>query len=227
MEYGQFCPIAKASEILGEKWTILIVREILSGGSRFSDLQRGLGRISPTLLSRRLDSLEAAGLVIKKKIQGQKGHAYFPSESCKELLPIILAVGEWGLRWARTNLTSKDYDVVLLVLYLERSIVPDALPRAETVIRFRFTDMSAQSSWWMVVDGGAIETCDNDPGKDVDVFITTTVKTMADIWLGLKTYRKAIADEEMSIVGPGALVNSVSSWMTHGPYGELPSAADI
>src|SRR5210317_398916 len=99
MEYGQFCPIAKASEIIGEKWTVLIVRELLMGGTRFSELQRGLGLISPTLLSKRLDSLVEYGLVLKKKIPGQKGYEYLATESCKELLPVIRSLGDWGMRW--------------------------------------------------------------------------------------------------------------------------------
>ena len=94
MEYGQFCPIAKATEILGEKWTVLIIRELLMGGSHFNELQRGLSRISPTMLSRRLDSLSEHGLVVKKRIPGQKGFEYFPTESCQELLPIIRTIGD-------------------------------------------------------------------------------------------------------------------------------------
>ncbi|MCB1803649.1 MAG: helix-turn-helix transcriptional regulator, partial [Candidatus Competibacteraceae bacterium] len=113
MEYGQFCPIAKATEIIGEKWTLLIIRELLMGGSRFNELQRGLALISPTILSRRLDSLSEHGLVLKKKIPGQRGFEYFPTESCQELLPIIRSLGDWGMRWARSNLTEKDYDVEL------------------------------------------------------------------------------------------------------------------
>lgn len=95
MECGQFCPIAKATEILGEKWTILIVRELIMGGRRFNELQRGMNLISPTLLSKRLDSLEQHGLVLKKKIPGQKGYESFPTECCQELLPIIRSMGEW------------------------------------------------------------------------------------------------------------------------------------
>ena len=119
MEYGQFCPIAKATEILGEKWTLLIVRELLMGGRRYSELQRGLGQISPTMLSKRLDSLERYGLVLKKKIPNQKGYEYLPTRSCSELLPIIKSLGDWGMRWAQSNLTEKDYDVELLMLYLQ------------------------------------------------------------------------------------------------------------
>lgn len=125
MEYGQFCPIAKATEIVGEKWTLLIIRELLMGGSRFSELQRGLSLISPTILSKRLDGLIDHGLVMKKRIPGQRGYEYFPTKSCKELLPIVRSLGEWGMSWARSNLSERDYDVELLMLYLKRSIVPE------------------------------------------------------------------------------------------------------
>ena len=142
MEYGQFCPVAKATEIIGEKWTVLIIREALMGSTRYSEFQRGLSLISPTLLAKRLDSLVNHGLLMKKKIRGQRGYEYFPTTSCKELLPIVRSLGDWGMRWARSNLTEKDYDVELLMLYLQRSIVPEKLLGNETVIRFRFTDIS-------------------------------------------------------------------------------------
>jgi len=145
MEYGQFCPISKAAEILGEKWTILIIRELIMGATRFNELQRGLTLISPSLLSKRLDTLAEQGLVLKKKIPGQKGYEYFATESCQELMPIIVGMGEWGMRWARSSLTEKDYDVELLMLYLKRSIVPEKLVATETVIRFKFTDI--KTTW--------------------------------------------------------------------------------
>src|SRR5512135_3171335 len=111
MEYGQFCPVAKASEIIGEKWTILIIRELLMGGSRFNELQRGLAQMSPTILSRRLESLIDYGLVVKKRLPGQRGFQYLPTESCRELLPVIRSLADWGMCWARSNLREQDYDV--------------------------------------------------------------------------------------------------------------------
>ncbi len=122
MEFGQFCPIAKANEILGEKWTPLIVREILMGSRRFRQLQRGLGSISPTILSKRLLSLEAQSLIYRKGIQGQSGFEYHPTQSCKEMLPILLALGSWSMRWTRANLQEGGYDVELLMVSLERSV---------------------------------------------------------------------------------------------------------
>ncbi|MBC8240496.1 MAG: transcriptional regulator [Alphaproteobacteria bacterium] len=227
MQYGQFCPIAKASEIVGEKWTILIIREVLMGGTRFSDIQRGLGSISPTLLSRRLVDLESRGMLIKKKIQGQRGYEYLATESCKELLPILLSLGNWGMRWARSNLTAKDYDVDLLMLYLQRSLVPDKLPGNETVIRFAFTDMTEKANWWLVVKNGEVDTCDNDPGRDVDIYLTTSVKTMVDIWTNGTTYRKAVAADDLSIIGPLALTNNITNWMNNSIFSDLPSAHEI
>jgi DNA-binding HxlR family transcriptional regulator len=227
MDYGQFCPISKAVEILGDKWTLLIVRELLMGGRRYSELQRGLSQISPTILSKRLDSLSRNGLVLKKKIPNQKGYEYFPTKSCSELLPIIMSLGEWGMRWAKSNLTEKDYDVELLMLYLQRSVNPENLVGDETVIRFKFTDIKEYPDWWMVVEDNKVDLCTNDPGKDVDVYFTTTVKTMVDVWMGWSTYRKAIAQDELKLVGPKALINNVSAWMEDSIYADAAPASSI
>ncbi|WP_298563114.1 helix-turn-helix domain-containing protein [uncultured Aliiroseovarius sp.] len=213
MEYGQFCPIAKASEIIGEKWTLLIIRELLMGSRRFSELQRGLGTISPTLLTRRLLHLEDHGLIMKRRIAGQKGFEYLPTESCRGLLPILLSIGDWGMHWARSNLTSKDYDVGLLITNLQRSILPEKLPTGEIVIHFKFSDVEERSTWWLIVQSGVVDICDRDPGKDVDIYFTTTVKTMVDVWMGDSSYHRAITAEEMTIIGPSSLTRNVSNWM--------------
>ena len=227
MDYGQFCPIAKATEIIGEKWTILIIRELLMGGSRFNELQRGLSQISPTLLSKRLESLTQSGLVLKKRIPGQKGFEYLPTKSCLELLPIIRTLGDWGMRWARSNLTEKDYDVELLMVYLKRSIDPGKLVGKENVIRFKFTDIKKYPNWWLVVMGEEIDICIKDPGKDIDVYFTTSVKTMADIWMGDNNYRKAQREGTLKIVGNTALTQNITSWISNSIFKDIPSAKEI
>lgn len=227
MEYGQFCPVAKASEIIGEKWTLLIIRELLMGGCRFNELQRGLSHLSPTLLSKRLQSLDEHGLLIKKRINGQRGYEYYPTEACQQLLPIIKSLGDWGMSWARNNLTEKDYDVELLMLYLKRSIVVDKLPGNETIIKFHFTDVSEYPNWWLVANNEEVDLCVKDPGKEVDVYFTTTVKTMVDIWMGDSSYKLAIKQQELLIVGYKALTNNVSSWMNNSVFTDLPSAKQI
>jgi DNA-binding HxlR family transcriptional regulator len=227
VEYGQFCPVAKATEILGEKWTLLIIRELLMGGTRFNVLQRGLSLISPTILTKRLNSLETQGLVVKKKIPGQRGYEYFPTASCKELLPIIKQIGDWGMRWARKNLTETDYDVELLMLYLQRSILPENLIGSETVVRFKFTDIEDLADWWLLVKERDVDICTSDPGKDVDVYFTTSVRAMAGIWMGDTTYRKAIAQGELKIVGPKALTRNITTWMANSIFSDIPSANEI
>ncbi|MCB1762551.1 MAG: transcriptional regulator [Gammaproteobacteria bacterium] len=227
MEYGQFCPIAKANEILGERWTLLIIRELLMGGRRYNELQRGLSQISPTMLSKRLDSLEQHGLVLKKRIPNQKGYEYFPTHSCNELLPVIKSLGEWGMRWARSNLTERDYDVELLMLYLKRSVNPEHLVGDETVIRFKFTDIKEYPDLWMVVTASDIDVCVNDPGKNVDVYITTTVVTMAEVWMGQINYRKAVAGNRLTVVGPKALTADLSSWMANSVFADIAPASEI
>ncbi|MDH5446579.1 MAG: winged helix-turn-helix transcriptional regulator [Gammaproteobacteria bacterium] len=227
MEYGQFCPIAKASEVIGEKWTILIIRELLIGATRFNELQRALSLISPTLLSKRLDSLELDGLIVKKKIQGQKGYEYFPTQSCHELMPTILSIGEWGMKWTISNLTHKDYDVELLMLYLMRSIQPQNLPGNNTVIRFKFTNVETFPEWWILVDKDNVDFCTHDPGKDVDIYFTSTIETLTEIWMGRGSYKKAVREGDLKLVGDTNLTNNVTSWMANSVFAGLPAASEI
>jgi DNA-binding HxlR family transcriptional regulator len=213
MNYGQFCPISKATEILGERWTFLIVRELLMGGRRFSELQRGLGDISPALLTARLKSFEAEGLVVRRRIKGQRGYEYHPTIACEELRPIIIALGEWGLCWARNTLATDYLDVEMLMLYLERSIDPSQLPGDETVIQFKFNDVPGQRDWWLLIRGGKVDVCITSPGRDVDVFFSTTARTMSSVWMGERSYRDAVLSGDLIIEGDLALTRRISSWL--------------
>ncbi len=214
MNYGQFCPIAKATEILGERWTILILRELLMGGRRFNELQRGLGDISPALLTSRLKSLEEQGLVARRRISGGRGFEYSPMPACDAFLPVILAIGEWGLCWTRDMLVDADFDIEFLLYYLERSVDPEKLPGVETVIQFRFTDVAAdQRNWWLLVDGPMVDVCLTPPARDVDVYFTTTVRTMHDVWMGDRSYRDAVNSGDLIIEGDSSLTRNVSSWI--------------
>ena len=225
--YGQFCPIAKAMEVLGEKWTLLIVRELLLGGHRFNELQRGLTHISPTLLTKRLQSLEEEGLVVKRKIHGQRGYEYYPTESCKELMPVMEQVGHWGMRWARDSMTGDDFDLELLMLYMQRSIAPDKLPGRETVIRFHFTDVEDFQTWWLVVEDGEVDVCIHDPGKEVDVYLNVGLRTMCELWMGDVSYKRALAEEKLQVVGPPALTRNISSWITPSIFAGTAPARQI
>ena len=227
MEYGQFCPVAKALEVLGERWTLLIVRELLMGGSRFNELQRGLNLISPTILTKRLNDLTDAGVVLRKKIPSQKGYEYFLTEMGKELMPVVQSIGNWGMRWARGKMDDSDLDLELLMLYLQRSIQPDKLPGNETVIRFKFTDMKKFNEWWLVASDSGVDVCVRDPGKDVDIYFTTDLRTMIQLWMGDVPYKTTINDGRLKLVGPSALTRDINSWLAHSVFAGIPPATAI
>lgn len=226
MGYNQFCPIAKGMEVLGERWTLLIVRELLMGSTRFNSFQRGLPGLSPSLLTKRLGVMEEQGLVYKKRIPGQRGFEYFPTQACKELFPVIEQIGIWGMQWARQQMSEDDFDPGLLMLYLERSVQPDQLPGSETVIRFNFNDVSDFANWWIVVTGDEVDVCVRDPGKDVDVYFNVCVRVMCELWMGDTSYKRAIADGKLKLVGPPALTGNVSKWLKPSIFaGSQPASA--
>lgn len=222
MNYNQFCPISKSAEILGERWTILILREILMGARRFNTLQRGLGDVSPALLTKRLKQLEEQNMVIRRKIPGQKGFEYYPTEACEALLPVLFALGEWGIIWAKNTILDQDFDAEFLMLYLERSIDRDKIKGRETVIKFRFTDLTEQRDWWLMVKPDAAEVCLKDPGRDIDVYFNCTVRTLSEIWMGDRTYRDAMQNGDLILDGDPALMRNVSAWLRPSVFAESP-----
>lgn len=226
MGYNQFCPIAKGMEVLGEKWTLLIVRELLMGACRFNEFQKGLPSLSPTLLTKRLVVMEEGGLIYKKRIPGQRGHEYFPTQACRELFPVIEQIGIWGMHWARHQMNEDDFDLGLLMTYLERSVQPDKLPGNETVIRFNFNDVKDYANWWIVVTGNSVDVCVHDPGKEVDVYFNVCVRVMCELWMGDITYRRAISEGKLKLVGPPALIRDVSNWLKPSIFaGSQPASA--
>lgn len=227
MEYGQFCPVSKAMELLGEKWTMLILREMHMGATRFSELQRGLTLISPTVLTKRLNDLCDAELILRKKITGQRGYEYFLTQAGKETLPMLKLVGEWGMRWARGNMDDSELDVSLLMLYLQRSIKPEALPGNESVIKFVFTDQQVLSDWWVMVNNGDVEICVDNPGREVDVYFTTDLRTMVECWMGDRTYTSAISEKRLTLVGPKALTRNIKHWLADSLFAGIPPAKEI
>lgn len=235
MNYGQFCPISKATEILGERWTFLIIRELLMGARRFSELQRGLGDISPALLAARLRSFEAEGLLVRRRINGQRGYEYYPTLACEELRPIIIALGEWGMCWARNTLATDYLDVEMLILYLERSIDPSQLPGRETVIQFKFNDLPEQRDWWLLVRDDKVDVCITEPGRDVDVFFSTTARTMSEVWMDVRSYREAVLSGDLIIEGDPVLTRRISSWLRpsifansrRGPVSDVRSPSEM
>jgi DNA-binding HxlR family transcriptional regulator len=212
-EYGQFCPVSKAVEVLGEKWTLLIIRELLQGATRFSQIQRGLARISPTLLNKRLESLQNNGILVRRRIAEQRGYEYQLTEAGRELYPIILQTAEWGMRWARGQMADDELDVDLLMSDIQRRISTDKLPGGQTVIKFNFTDLDDFGTWWIKVKDGDVDLCTENPGTEVDVHFTSDLRTLTEVWMGDLSISKARSSGKLKIVAPSAWLKNIGSWL--------------
>lgn len=212
-EYGQFCPVAKASDIIGERWTVLILRELLLGTTRYNDFQRALSRISPTLLSKRLKMLEEKGLVIRKRPPGGKSYEYHLTACGRELEPLIEHLAVWGMRWARGQMTDTELDVEFLMWDLQRRLQTDRLPDGETVLCFEFDELERFRTWWLVAGQGQVDLCSEDPGKEVDLYINTTVRDLALVWRGDVPMAEALRSRSVSTHGNVHLVRTIQDWL--------------
>ena len=212
IQYSQFCPVSKTAEVLGEKWTLLIVRELVLGATRFSKIQRAVPRISPTVLNKRLAELQEHGVIVRKRIPEQRGFEYQLTESGRELFPLILQMAQWGMRWTRSTMSDEDLDVELLMSDIQRRIDPSKLPGGRTMLKFVYTDLTKFSEWWLKISGGNVELCLEDPGDEVDVYFTSTLRIMTEVWMGDLPLKQARDDGRLKIVGSATLLRSLRSW---------------
>ena len=170
--YEQFCPVAMAAEVLGARWTIVLLRELLAGSTRFNDLRRGVPRMSPALLSKRLKDLEGAGIVRRTPAGADPDlFEYRLTEAGRDLKPVIEAVGAWGHRWIETEASLEKLDPSLLMWDMRRNIDPRPMPRRRNTIQVIFTDLpDVRRNWWLIVQPGEdVDLCSVDPGFDVDL----------------------------------------------------------
>lgn len=218
--YGQFCPVAKAMELLDERWTFLVVRELMNGSRHFNDLRRGLPRMSPALLSKRLRTLERAG-VVERWEEGNRV-SYQLSRAGKELEPIVEALGSWGIRWV-PEIGDEDLDPHLLMWDIHRNIAVGALPEGRTVLQFEFTDVPPTSSqWWIVVSAQGIDVCDEDPGFDVRVAVETGLRTLTLVWRGDLTWAAALRSGKLELHGASPARRALPGWLKLSPLASVP-----
>ena len=217
--YKQFCPLAMAAEVLCTRWTMLVLRELVAGSTRFYDLRRGVPRMSPTLLSQRLKDLEAAGIVERNEVKSEKGvFEYHLTEAGKELSPVVEAMGFWGQRWIETKQSLKNLDPSLLMWDMRRNLNPSPLPNGRTVIQFLYRELPASKrSWWLVVEkDGEVDLCWSDPGFEVDLYVSTDLRTMTAIWMGLTTVAKE--REKIEMTGDQDIANKTQTWLGLSPF---------
>lgn len=218
--YGQFCPVAKAMEVLDERWTLLVVRELLAGSTRFNELRRGNPKMSPTLLSKRLRTLERAGIVRRT---GSEGHArYHLTPAGEELRPIVEALGAWGTRWVG-GLGDADLDPHLLLWDMRRTIRVEAWPRERTVVAVRLSDVAPRvGRWWIVVHDGQVDVCDYDPGFDTAAVVDTALRTLTRLWRGDVSWAQALRTGEVLLVGAAHVRRQVPLWLGQSVFAEVP-----
>jgi DNA-binding HxlR family transcriptional regulator len=221
--YYQFCPVAKAMELLDERWTMLIVRELVTGSQHFNDLRRGVPRMSPTLLSKRLHQLVRAG-IINRQADGTQVR-YVLTEAGQELLPVVEALGTWGVRWMG-ELGDEDLDPKLLLWDMHRNIDHRAVPAGRTVVQFAFPDVPAKTrNWWLVITPEQADVCDADPGYPVAVTVTASLRQMVLLWRGDLNWPEALSSGAIQLSGPQALRRALPRWFKLSAFAVVPRPA--
>lgn len=219
--YNQFCPVAMAAEVLCTRWTVIVLRELMAGSTRFNALRRGLPRMSPALLSKRLKDLEAAGIVKRSKAAGEPGaYDYALTPAGKELKPVVEAIGVWGHRWVQTESSLDNLDPNLLMWDMRRNISVDPMPRRRSTIQVILSDQpDSKRNWWLIVQPGQeTDLCSVDPGFDVDLFLVASLRTMTEIWMGYTTVARAKADDKLVVTGDAQLAANLQAWLGLSPF---------
>jgi DNA-binding HxlR family transcriptional regulator len=218
--YGQFCTVARGAEILCERWTPLVVRELLCGSRRFNDLHRGVPRMSTSLLARRLLTLESAG-VVKRTAVG-KVWEYSLTEAGEELRPIVMALGHWGARWIGSRMRDDELDAGFLMWDIRRFVHLDEFEPRPVVIHFQLPDArQGERSWWLVVEHGVADLCRDDPGRDVTLVVLASLRALTEIWSGDLTPAEALASGAVRVEGDRA--DAQRLWRMLGTSAFAPS----
>lgn len=223
--YGQFCPVAKAMELLDERWTMLVIRELMVGSRHFNALRRGLPRMSPALLSKRLQTLVRAGVI--DRWQDGNRVTYQLTPAGEELQPLIEALGTWGIRWI-PELGEADLDPHLLLWDIHRNIDTEAVPDGRTVIGFRFTDVAPPAHcWWLVITTDGVDVCDQDPGFPVLVTVTADLQTLTKVWRGDVTWSESLRSGDLVVDGQPSGRRALPRWLKLSSFASVPRPVTI
>jgi DNA-binding HxlR family transcriptional regulator len=221
--YGQFCPVAKAAEIFAERWTPLILRELLCGSHRFGELEHGLPRISRSLLAQRLRFLESAGLVERRTSPDLRSPEYHLTAAGRDLYDVVIRLGEWSHRWFNPLLGDDALDLQLLVWDIHRCLHSDRLPNRRVVVEFDFS--GAQTGrYWLLLEPGAPSVCWDPPGFEVDLVVRADALTMHRVWLGHQSFADALAKRQIELDGPRHLTQAFPGWLALSHFAAIGAA---
>lgn len=213
--YGQFCPVAKAAEVVAERWTPLVLRELLAGSSRFNELRRGVPLMSPSLLSDRLDKLRRAGVLERHRVGGSRHWSYRLTEAGEQLRPLIGQMAAWGQRWTRGAITRADLDPTYTMWAMLRRVEQRGIrPSRRVVMLFQLRDAQvAKRYWWLVLDLASVDLCLTDPGFDIDVSVHSDLQTMMLLLLDELALGRARSSRKLLLEGPARLTRQVPGWL--------------
>ena len=222
--YKQFCPVAMAAEVLEPRWTLLIIRELCLGAKHFNELRRGVPKMSPTLLSKRLKELEAHG-ILKINLINKNRTEYLLTEAGKELFDVIVSIGSWGKKWISLKHHIESSDEGLLVWDIRRNLNIDNFPRQNAVMELRFTDAPKKTAnWWFIFDGNyRPDVGPLDPNLDVDLYVETTVPILTKIWLGEEAITEARKEDQFIMAGDNELIATFADWLGMSNFGMIKS----
>lgn len=216
-DYVQYCPVALASSVLAERWTPLIVRELVLGGRRFNEIDRGLPGISRSLLKQRLDHLERKGVVTRVELRNGGGHEYQLTPAGRDLEGVIMAVGEWAVRWMFSEPEPREVDPVALTWWMSRRVEADAVPEHRTIVEFDYRG-DEPTRIWIVMERHETSVCTDPPGFEVDVVVATEPVELMRVFSGIVSYHEAVSSGAISVLGPAHLTRAVPHWFAWSPF---------
>lgn len=211
--YGQYCPLALASELLCRRWMVLVISRLLDGCRTFNEIHQGIPRISPSLLSTRLSELEHAGLVKRRKVRNQNRYRYEPTDAAVDLTEVIDTMAIWGQHWAR-DMESDDLDPAFLAWSMSLRMNTDAMPRGQTVVEFEFSGTPTEfRRFWLVNNDGKVDMCLKDPGYETDLHVRSDIRCFVEAWRGFRDLRQEIRKGKIRLTGPKRLISSFPDWL--------------
>ena len=218
-DYGHFCPVALGSEVLADRWTPLILRELVLGNTRFNDITRGLPGISRSLLVQRLRHLERRGVVETWPSSTGRGNEYHLTPAGRDLEPVLLALGRWAVQWLYDELDPHDIEPATLMWWMHRRIDQEQLPPGRVVVQFDHT-APARQTIWMVLDRGEASVCMQHPGFESDLIVTTTTPALAEVFQGYERWSSSVSSGAIRVDGPPRLVKALPKWFLWSPWNE-------
>jgi DNA-binding HxlR family transcriptional regulator len=212
-DYNEACPISQAASVLCERWTLQIIREMFFGSTRYSEIQKFIPNISPTLLRNRLRFLEQQGLIIRKCGEKANRYEYFLTPSGKALAPVLTEMGKWGMCHANDGMTDKQHTAWGLVRDIAGRLDVGELPSGDTSICIQLTDVEDSPVHYIHVRDHKVEVCDTDLGHEIDVYITSTLAVMTRIWYGEIDIAAALESGRMQVKAAPVYTRRIKRWM--------------